>query len=286
VSRLATALFTLTLATCAHTEIPMTKSGLAPVNGVQLYYEIHGTGDPLIILHGAFGTIESFGPNLAALAAHRQVIGVDLQAHGRTADVDRPMTSEAMADDIAALIEHLGLERADVLGYSLGGGVAIQTAIRHPARVRRLIVVATAFEHDAYYPEVKAGFAAIGPAFAEMLKPSPIYQRYAEIAPRPDDFAVLVDKVGKLANQDYDWMAHIPSLPTMLYVLGDAEGFPLTHAVDVFTRLGGNQRDPGWDGSAGRPASQLAILPGHSHYDIVTSPVLAATVERFLTTTR
>jgi pimeloyl-ACP methyl ester carboxylesterase len=133
------------------------KGNYAEVNGLEVYYEIHGTGEPLILLHGGVGAIEMFGEVLPLLAEGRQVIAADLQAHGRTADIDRPLSFESMADDIAALIEHLGFEKADVMGYSVGGGVALQTAIRHPEVVRKLVVVSTPFERDGWYPEILAG---------------------------------------------------------------------------------------------------------------------------------
>ena len=133
------------------------KGNYAEVNGLEMYYEIHGTGEPLILLHGGVGAIEMFGEVLPLLAEGRQVIAADLQAHGRTADIDRPLSFESMADDIAALIEHLGFAKADVMGYSLGGGVALQTAIRHPEVVRKLVVVSTPFERDGWYPEILAG---------------------------------------------------------------------------------------------------------------------------------
>src|SRR5687768_5497240 len=128
----------------------------ADVNGIKLHYEIHGTGRPLVLLHGGLGAIEMFGPNLPALAKGRQVIAVDLQGHGRTADIDRPLDPQLMADDIAALIRHLGLGRADIMGYSLGGGVAVHTAIRHPGVVNRLVVVSTPFRRNGFYPEILA----------------------------------------------------------------------------------------------------------------------------------
>src|SRR5256712_9813748 len=158
----------------------------ADVNGIKLYYEIHGTGHPLILLHGGLGAIEMFGPNLPALANGRQVIAVDLQGHGRTADVDRPLSTELMAEDIAALIKHLKLERPDLMGYSLGGGVALLTAIRHPAIVRRLVVVSTPIRRNAFYPEILAQQGQVGPAAAEAMKQTPMYQLYASIAPQPE----------------------------------------------------------------------------------------------------
>ena len=159
----------------------------ADVNGIKLYYEIAGTGRPLILLHGGLGALEMFGPNLAALARGRQVIAVDLQGHGRTADIDRPLSVAFMADDIAALIKHLGLASADIMGYSLGGGVALQTAIRHPEVVRKLVLVSTPFRRDGFYPEILAQQGQVGPAAAEAMKQTPMYQLYSSLAPRPED---------------------------------------------------------------------------------------------------
>src|SRR3989454_11513226 len=156
----------------------------ADVNGINLYYETHGTGRPLILLHGGLGATSMFGPNLPALAKGRQVVAVDLQGHGRTADIDRPLSTELMADDIAALIKHLKLERPDLMGYSLGGGVALLTAIRHPELVGRLVVVSTPFRRSAFYPEILGQQGQVGAAAAEAMKQTPMYQLYASIAPR------------------------------------------------------------------------------------------------------
>lgn len=161
-----------------------TKSGLAPVNGIQLAYQVFGDGDPLVLLHGSFGSVEMFGPNVAALAAGRMVIGVDLQSHGRTPATDRPMRHETMGDDIAALIRHLGFGRADVMGFSLGGGVALRTAIQHPDVVRRLIVVSTPYKRSGWYREMTAAMDRMGPEIAEPFKQTPHYQVYRRIAPR------------------------------------------------------------------------------------------------------
>ena len=258
------------------------KTGYAPVNGLELYYEIQGTGDPLIVLHGAFGSTQTLVPDLAALAKTRQVIAVDLQGHGRTADIDRALTAEALADDIGALIVHLDLPKADVLGYSMGAGVAIQVGLRHRDRVRKLVVVSRTFARAAAYPEVIAAFDALGPHLAEAMKPSPAYQTYAAVAPRPEDFPRLLDRVATSAKQDYDWTAEVAKLPPTLLVAADADYYHLSHVVDVFAKLGGSANDPGWDGSRGRSSSQLAILPGTSHYDIVTSPLLPPIVEAWL----
>jgi pimeloyl-ACP methyl ester carboxylesterase len=254
----------------------------ADVNGIKLYYEVHGAGKPLILLHGGLGAIEMFGPNLPALAKGRQVIGVDLQGHGRTADIDRPLSVELMADDIAALIKHLGLTRPDIMGYSLGGGVALQTAIRHPEAVGRLVVVSTPFRRDAFYPEILAQQGQVTAAAAEGMKQTPMYQLYSSIAPRPEDWPRLLDKIGEAMKHDFDFSSQIAGIQaTTLVVAGDADIFPPAHAVEMFGLLGGGKRDGGWDGS-GRPKSRLAILPGLTHYTIFSAPALAATVIPFL----
>lgn len=258
------------------------QSTYASVNGLNLYYEIHGTGEPLVLLHGGLGATEMLGEVLLQLAAGRQVIAVDLQAHGRTADIDRPMRFEHMADDIAALIRHLGLARADVMGYSLGGGVALRTAIQHPELVRKLVVVSAPCKRDGWYPEVVAGLAQLGPQVAEPFKQSPIYQLYARIAPRPDDWPVLLTKLGDLGRQEYDWSQEVAAIkaPTMI-VVGDADGVRTAHAVQFFELLGGGKADAGLDGS-GMSNARLAILPATTHYNIFSSPALAAAVTPFL----
>lgn len=259
-----------------------TKNNIAPVNGVDLYYEIHGEGQPLVLLHGGVGAIEMFGDNLTRLAAGRQVIAVDLQAHGRTADIDRPMSFEAMADDIAALISYLGFEKADVMGYSLGGTVAMQTAIRHPEVVRKLVAVSSPHKKSGWYPEVQAGMGQMSAMAAEPMKQTPMYALYSQIAPRVQDWPVLLDKTGNLLRQDYDFTDGIKNLsvPTMI-VVGDADSVMPRAAVEFFELLGGGQKDAGWDGS-GVSKSRLAILPGITHYTMFTSPALAAAAIPFL----
>ncbi len=254
----------------------------ADVNGIKLYYEIHGKGKPLILLHGGLGAIEMFGPNLPALAKGRKVFAVDLQAHGRTADIDRPLGHELMADDIAALIKHLGLERCDIMGYSLGGYVALQTTIRHPEVVDRLIVVSTPFRREAFYPDILVQQGQVNAAAAEGLKQTPMYQLYTSLAPRPEDFPQLLEKLGELMKKDFDYSQQIAGIKAKtLIVAGDADIFPPAHAVEMFGLLGGGKKDGGWDGS-GRPNSQLAILPGLTHYAIGSDPRLAAVAIRFL----
>jgi pimeloyl-ACP methyl ester carboxylesterase len=257
-------------------------SGLAPVNGIQLAYRIYGHGKPLVLLHGGYGTAEMFGPNLAALAAGRQVIGVDLQSHGRTPAVGRPMRFETMADDIAELIRYLGHDRADVMGFSLGGGVALRTGIQHPEAVRRLVLVSTPFKRSGWHPEMVAGFDQMGPETAEFMKQTPMFEEYRKVAPRVEDWPVLVTQLVTLLKIDYDWTAEAGGLSMpVLIVAGDADGMPPSHAVEFFELLGGGKRDAVWDHS-GMTRHALAILPRTTHYDIHAAPALAAAVTLFL----
>lgn len=174
----------------------------ASVNGINLYYEIHGTGKPLIMLHGGFGTFEMFAALSPALALNHQLIGVDLYGHGRTALTDRPLRFESMADDIADLIDHLGLEKADLLGFSLGGAVALQTAIRHPEHIDHLVLISTPFKRSGWHPEMQAGMVAFAPEF---FMNTPIYDGYLRVAPKPEDFPRLVNNMREALSQEYDW---------------------------------------------------------------------------------
>lgn len=255
----------------------------AEVDGLRLWYEVHGDGLPLVLLHGGYGAGEMFAPILPALTRRRRVIAVDLQGHGRTADVNRPLRYESMADDIAALLRHLHLPEADVLGYSLGGGVALRTAIQHPALVRRLVLVSTPCRRRGWYPEVLAAMAAQDERVGEQMRGTPAYERYVRIAPRPGDWPRLWAGTGDLLRREYDWSAEVAALgvPTML-VYADADSIPVTHMAEFFGLLGGGHRDAGGDGTD-RPTARLAVLPGLTHYDIVASPALPAAVLPFLT---
>jgi pimeloyl-ACP methyl ester carboxylesterase len=189
-----------------------------------------------------------------------------------------------MADDVAALIKHLGLGESDVMGYSLGGGVALRTAIQHPEVVRKLVLVSTPFKRGGWYPEVLAGMEQMGPEAAEPMKQTPMYQLYSGVAPRPEDWPVLLTKLGELLGKDYDWSeeASAMEVPVMI-VIGDADSVRTAHAVEFFELLGGGKQDAGWDGS-GMSEARLAVLPGTTHYDIFSSRGLAATVAPFLDT--
>jgi pimeloyl-ACP methyl ester carboxylesterase len=254
----------------------------ANVNGVRIYYEEHGSGRPLILLHGGLAAGEMYAPILPVLARDRRVITVDLQAHGHTADVDRPLRHETLGDDVAGLIGHLGLAQADVMGYSFGAGTALRAAIQHPDLVRRLLIVSFPGRRDGWYPESLAGMDQMGSGLAEMLKQSPLYEMYSRAAPRVQDWPVLLDKAGELLRQDYDWTAEIAEItaPVML-VYADADAVRPAHIVEFYALLGGGLRDANWDGSA-RPVARLAILPGRTHYDIFAAADLPAAVIPFL----
>ena len=256
----------------------------ADVNGINIYYEIHGAGRPLVLLHGGLGSGEMFPQLLTALAANHQVIVPDLQGHGRTADIDRPIDVQLMADDIAALIKHLGLEKPDVFGYSLGGGVAFFTATRHPELVGKLVMVSTNIRRSAIYADMLGQQGQVNAAAAEFMKDTPMYQLYARVAPRPEDFGRLLDKMGEAMAKDFDFSEDVSGLtvPT-LFVAADADMFPPAHAVEVFALLDGGQRDGGWMGES-RPAGghALAIIPGTTHYNVTESPALASATLAFL----
>ncbi len=260
----------------------MTQGQYVKVNGVNLYYEIHGQGQPLILLHGGLGSIDMFRPILPALAKNRQVVGVDLQGNGHTADIDRPFSFQQMADDMAALVKQLGLVKADLMGYSLGGAVALQTAIRRPEVVHKLVLVSTAYKSDNWYPESRAGMRALNAEAAKAMVGSPPHRAYVSAAPDPDNWPTLVTKTGLLVGQEYDWSKDVEKMTTpTLLVFGDADAIAATQIAQFYKLLGGGKQDAGWDGS-GMPTAKLAILPGTTHYDIFMSPLLPCVVTAFL----
>ena len=237
------------------------RTGYAPVGDLRMYYEVHGDGRPLVLLHGAYMTVEGFGPLLAGLAEDRQVIVPEMQGHGRTGDVDRPITYEQMADDTAGLIGHLGLEQPDVAGYSMGAGVALQLGIRHPGLARRLVVASASYTSAGIQPEAWAMFPSISP---EMFAGGPMEEAYRRVAPDPGAFPALVGKLKALDTAEYAWpqdaIRAIPS-PALL-IAGDSDVVTLEHMVELYRLLGGG----GMGDLAGLPASQLAVLPGTTHF--------------------
>ena len=259
-----------------------TKTGRLEVNGVNYYYELHGKGEPLLLLHGGMGSIDMFGPLLPTLAKTRKVIAVDLHGHGRTALGDRPFSLQAMGDDMAAIVKKLGHEQVDVMGYSMGGGVAFRMAAQQPQSVRRLVIVSAGYSDDGFYPELRQMQNAVGAAMAEQMKETPMYKSYMKVAPKKEDFPRLLDTMGNWMRKSYDWSADVAKLqgPVML-VYADGDMFRPEHMVKFYQLLGGGLRDAGW-GRETMPKNRLAILPDLTHYDMFTSPRLASTVLPFL----
>ncbi len=261
---------------------PEIQDGYIDVNGVNYYYQLRGSGEPLLVLHGGLGQIEMFGPVLDMLAKGRQAICVDLHGHGRTSLGKRPITHIGMGDDMAVIVRELGFEQVDVFGYSMGGVVALRFAIQHPAMVRRLAVASAGYARDGFHPEMLPQQAAVGAAMADMMKDTPMYQSYEAIAPDPSEFPALLDQMGALMRTDFDWSDEVKTLrmPVML-VFADSDMFRLEHIVDFYHILGGGLKDAGWQREH-MPQNRLAIIPDQTHYDLFVSPRLAETVRPFL----
>lgn len=258
------------------------KTGYLKVNGVNYHYQVHGKGEPLLLLHGGLGDFDMFGPVLTALAQTRQVIGVDLYGHGRTALTERAMSVVDMGDDMAQIVQQLGYGQVDVMGYSLGGGVGFRMAVQHPERVRRLALVSAGYAQDGFFPEMLPMQAQVGAAMADMMKDSPMYKSYAAVAPRPQDFPKLLDQMGAFMRKPYDYAEDVKKLamPVML-VFGDSDMYRPEHIMKFYQLLGGGLRDAGW-GREHMAKNRLAILPGSTHYDLFLAPGLVPTVLPFL----
>lgn len=258
------------------------ESGHVSANGIDYYYEIHGEGEPLLLLHGGLGTVDMFRPVLPDLTADRQVIAVELHGHGRTTLGDRDIRYVDMGDDMAVVLDELGYGPVDVLGYSMGGGVGLRLAIQAPEKVRRLVLVSVGFARDGFFPGILEQQAQVGAEMAEQMRGTPMYQSYTAVAPDPSQFPTLLDRVGELMQQPYDWSGEVDALdmPVML-VYGDSDMFRLEHMVEFYKLLGGGQRDAGWQGEH-MSQNRLAILPGLTHYNIFLAPELIRTVLPFL----
>jgi pimeloyl-ACP methyl ester carboxylesterase len=270
-------------------------SGRATVNGVAIYYEIHGEtphttprgyavpgggglgGEkPLVLLHGGVNPSEMFGAPLTAMAETQQVIAIHMRGHGFSSEADVPWTYEQMADDVGALLDTLGLEQADVMGWSLGGGVALQTAIRHPARVGKLVVISMSIRYDGNFPEIQAQFEAMpdmAPEYARQIEQSPLAEMYPDV-----DWDVMMRKTGEMNRAPYDWSADVAQIATpTLLMFADADIMPPEHMVEIYKLLGGGTRDAGLDGSLRPTPNQLAIMPGTTHYNLMLTATKSAT---------
>jgi pimeloyl-ACP methyl ester carboxylesterase len=248
-----------------------------------MYWESRGNGGtPLVVVHGGFGLITMSVELLDQLARERHVIAVELQGHGHTRDIDRSLSFEDFGDDIAGLVEQMGLGRADLLGYSLGAGACLRTAIQHPGRVRRLVLVSIPCRRDGWFPEVREAFDQMSRVGFDQMRQTPMYQAWSEVAPDPKAFPSLMDKTGDLLRRPYDWTDEVRqiSTPTML-VYGDADSIPPSHAAEFYALLGGGLEDASWDGTLPNKM-RLAILPGLTHYDIFSTPQLASVVRDFI----
>ena len=258
------------------------KSGHVEVNGVNYYYEVRGSGPPLLLLHGGLGSIDMFAPVMPALTAKHTVIGVDLHGHGRTALGDRPFSLEAQGADMATILTKLGYEKVDVVGYSMGGGVAFQLGVQHPDRVNKLVLVSAGYAQDGFYPDMIKQQAQVNAGAAAFMKDTPMYTSYMAVAPRPQDFPKLLDTMGAYMKRPYDFSADVPKLTMpVLLVFGDSDMYRPEHEIKFFQLLGGGLKDGGWQ-REGMTKNRLAILPGRTHYDIFLSPELISTTLAFI----
>ncbi len=253
--------------------------GYAPVNGLKMYYEIHGRGEPVVLLHGAFMTITNNWTGwIEELSKTRKVIAVEMQGHGRTADIERDVTSENLADDVAALLDYLKIPRADVIGYSMGGGVALECAIRHPDKVRKVVIISSTFRRDGMVKEALDMFPNLT---AEAFKGSPIETEYKKLSPTPDEFPKFVKRILATATKEHDIAADQLKATTapMFFIHGDADGVRLEHIAEMFRLKGG-----GTHGDMGpRSESRLAILPNTTHVTLMfRMPVIVPMVNDFL----
>ena len=240
-------------------------TGYAPVNGLKMYYEIHGSGEPVVMVHGAFMTITGWNDWVNELSKTRKVIAVEMQGHGRTADVTRDMTFENLSDDVAALLDHLKIPSADVIGYSMGGGVAMQCAIRYPEKVRKVVSISAVFRYDGW---VKEGRDALPKITAEVFKGSPIEAEYKRLSPTPNEFPDFVKHVIAMASKPYDFGAErlkVTKAP-MLFIFGDADGVRMDHIAEMYRLKGGGNIHGDMQP---RSTSRLAILPDATHVTLM-----------------
>jgi pimeloyl-ACP methyl ester carboxylesterase len=257
------------------------SSGYADVNGIRLYHEIHGQGEPLVLIHGGLTTIGEMRGWVRPLARTRRVVAVEMQGHGRTADTDRPMRFATLGDDVAALLDHLGIPEADAVGHSFGGACAIRAAIQHPDRVRRLAVISSPYARSGWYPEAREGMSQVGASMAGSMMATPT-GKLSKRWPEPERFPRFLDKMGRLMGEDYDWSAEIATLPMrVLLVFADNDSVPQRHVAEFFALVGGGLKEPGWLNTQ-LSMSRLAVVPGYSHYNLIASPEVPRIVAKFL----
>jgi pimeloyl-ACP methyl ester carboxylesterase len=261
-----------------------TKSGYVPVEGGKVYYATYGAGAPLVLLHGGLMTIETFGPVLDHFAAHRQVIAIEAQGHGRTGPLDRPMSFKAMAADVAEVLTALGLGPVDVVGYSMGGSIGLRLALDRPELVKRLVIASSVYAFAGWHDYNQQGMRGLSAAAAPMMVGTPLYEAFAAVNPDPaTNFPKLLDQMAYM-GQDYDWSAELGNLkaPTQL-IVGDWDAVRTSHTTRFWELLGGGLQDAGWDGS-GMNHNRLAILPGVTHYTMMNEPKMVETALAFLAT--
>ncbi|HEY7639520.1 MAG TPA: alpha/beta hydrolase [Steroidobacteraceae bacterium] len=265
-------------------EIRAASTGYADsTEGLRVYYEIYGKGEPIAVLAGGLMDISSMAQTIGPLSRQRQVVGIDLEGHGRTALRATPMSHERNGDDVAAVLRHLKIQQADVAGYSHGGDASIRMAIQHPEMVRNLIVISTAAARNGWYPEVLKGMEAVGSAQARQMQQTPIYQRYSAVAPHPEQFPQLLDRMGELMKKDYDWRPEIAKLRMpVLLLFADHDAVSMRHIAEFFALFGGGLRDAGWEGQPHYSRARLAIVPGYTHYNFGMGPDMARVIEAYL----
>jgi pimeloyl-ACP methyl ester carboxylesterase len=262
-------------------EMKPTNSGYAEVNGIRLYHEIYGQGEPLLLIHGGLTTIDQMQGWVQPLARTSQVIAVEMQGHGRTADTDRPMSFLTLGDDIAALLDHLRIPKASLVGHSFGAACAIRAAIQHPEKVRRLVVISSPYAKFGWFPEAQRGMSQVGAALAKNLMQTPT-GKFSMQWPEPQRFPLFLDKMGKMLSEDYDWSADIVRLQMpVLLVFADNDSVSQKHVADFFALLGGGVKEPGWVNTQ-LSKSRLAVVPGYSHYNLATSLEIPQIVGKFL----
>lgn len=260
----------------------LNTSGYTSIDGVDIYYEVHGAGSPLVLLHGGVAPAEMFGAPLAEMAKTHEVIAIHMRGHGLSKDTDQPWSYETDADDVAAVLSDLKIAKASVMGYSFGARVALETAIRHPDLVDKLVIISTSYRWDGDFPEVIAAFEQM-PAMAAMIAKnvaaSPLAKMYPDV-----NWETVFKKTGELNAQHYDWSADVAKIvaPTLL-IYADADAIRPEHMAAFYKLIGGGQRDAGLDGSLRSP-NQLAIIPNTTHYNIMSAPTVIADATAFLAT--